>query len=128
MKTRAILFVDDDILISAQAVEFAFRAWQRFGRREPYQSIVGFSRRLHRIQESSRDSDGDGGGRIVYYVFSSSASGANYSMVLTDSAFLGADLVDLFWSNDRRMRLARKYVDDHMNCEDILMNCECLGA
>ena len=108
LRTKAALWLDDDIIISPEDVEFGFRAWQAFGR-ERHQ-IVGFSGRQHKITRN-----------VYHYAF----EGPTYSMVLTDSAFLDTTMMSWFWAEDARIKTAITYVDEHLNCEDILMNCKC---
>lgn len=46
-------------------------------------------------------------------------------MVLTNNAFLDSKMARWYWENDRKLVEAREYVDEVLNCEDILMNCKC---
>ena len=107
MATTAALWIDDDILISAQGTEYAFRAWQAFGQND--HRILGFSGRSHKLENN------------VYYYLMDTAS---HSMVLTDSAFMDVTMLEWFWAMDVRLRKAIQYVDERTNCEDILMNCK----
>ena len=107
IRTTAALWLDDDILISPEDVEFGFRAWQAFGKEK--HRIVGFSGRRHRFEDD-----------MYYYIFDQHM----YSMVLTSSAFLDLTMMDWFWADNASTKAAIAYVNQHLNCEDILMNCK----
>lgn len=109
MRTEAGLWLDDDIKIDLPGVEFAWRAWQQFGSRE--HRLVGLTGRQY-----GRDTHGN-----VKYIYEQ----PDYSMILTSNAFLDKTMLGWFWEDERRNKQAMQYVDRHMNCEDVLMNCEC---
>lgn len=108
MRTDAALWIDDDIKIDLPGVEFAWRAWRQFGSRA--HRIVGLTGRQY-----GRDKSG-----TVKYVYEQ----PDYSMILTSNAFMDKKMLGWFWSGERRVEQAIRYVDRHMNCEDILMNCK----
>lgn len=88
-----------------------FDVWQAFGR---YQHrIVG---RVPRLLGRSKD------GRPAYTY--GGVKGKKHDMVLTGVAFLDKTMAHWFWENDATLVQARKYVDEHLNCEDLLMNCK----
>ena len=102
------LWVDDDLQIHPDDIEFGFTVYKQLGSQE--HRIVGYSGR--QIIRSKQ-------GVYTYKLF-----WPNYSMVLTNAAFLDVTMLDWFWSNDKRLKASIAYVDKHMNCEDILMNCK----
>ena len=108
MRTEAGLWIDDDIKIDLAGVEFAWRAWRQFGSRD--HRLVGLTGRQY-----ARDKHG-----MVKYVYEQ----LDYSMILTSNAFLDKTMLEWFWSDDGRIKQAIKYIDKHMNCEDILINCK----
>lgn len=108
MRTNAALWLDDDIKMDIPAVEFAFKAWQEYGRHE--HRITGLTHR-----QFSNEARGK-----TKYIFHQ----PSYSMVLTNNAFMDKTMLEWFWAKDDRIKAAIAYVDLHMNCEDILMNCE----
>ena len=108
LRTEAALWLDDDIQIELPAVEFAFRAWQDYGRHQ--HRIVGLTGRQYTIEKNGK----------VKYIFHQ----PSYSMILTNNAFMDVTMLSWFWKEDPRTRAALQYVDQHMNCEDILINCE----
>ena len=106
MQTEAALWVDDDIVVSPSALEFAWRAWKQYGR--PQHQIGGMVGRSH-----SRDVEG----RLTY-----GFDQKHYSMAITGLAFLDRSMLEWFWGNPK-IEEAISYVDKVFNCEDILMNC-----
>ncbi|XP_016060060.1 PREDICTED: exostosin-like 2 isoform X1 [Miniopterus natalensis] len=109
LETHAVLMVDDDMLISAQDLVFAFSVWQQF----PDQ-IVGFVPRKHVSTPS---------GVYSYGGFELQApgpgAGDQYSMVLIGASFLSGKYLDLF---QRQPAAVHALVDDTQNCDDIAMN------
>ncbi|KAI7443976.1 hypothetical protein KC364_g13389, partial [Hortaea werneckii] len=86
IETAAVLALDDDMVIKPRDVEYAFQAWQMY--RYPRKRMVGYIRRRVSPQ-------GD-------YRMSPSPDG--YSMVLTKSAFIHVDWMDLWWADTPIMR------------------------
>ncbi|KAI7553854.1 hypothetical protein KC331_g946 [Hortaea werneckii] len=114
IETAAVLALDDDMVIKPRDVEYAFQSWQMY--RYPRKRMVGYIRRRVSPQ-------GD-------YRMSPSPEG--YSMVLTKSAFIHVDWMDLWWADTPIMRDFRDYVDSRKlperypdlttGCEDIAMS------
>lgn len=108
MRTEAALFIDDDIHIPAADVELGFDAYLSFGKKD--HRITGYSARQYTL---------DADGTYTYRKWE-----PNYSIILTNSAFLDTTMLKWFWSKDARIARSLAHVDKNMNCEDILMNCE----
>ncbi|XP_072130200.1 exostosin-like 2 isoform X1 [Mobula birostris] len=109
LETKAVLMVDDDILISAYDLDFAFSVWQQF----PDQ-IVGFVPRKHVTTSSGVYSYGsfelqNAAGRIGDY----------YSMVLIGAAFFHAGYLEKF---KVQLPSVHTLIDKTQNCDDIAMN------
>ncbi|XP_059839608.1 exostosin-like 2 isoform X2 [Hypanus sabinus] len=109
LETKAVLMVDDDILISAYDLDFAFSVWQQF----PDQ-IVGFVPRKHVTTSSGVYSYGsfelqNAAGRIGDY----------YSMVLIGAAFFHAGYLEKF---KVQLPAVHNLIDKTQNCDDIAMN------
>ncbi|EGP92052.1 uncharacterized protein MYCGRDRAFT_107566 [Zymoseptoria tritici IPO323] len=102
IKTNSVLAMDDDMLYDPKDVEFGYQVWREFGQRE---RMSGFIARA-----TNKDNTAYNIGGLK-----------SYSMILTKSAWFHTDWMHAYWSQDERMTRLRKYVDDHMNCEDILM-------
>ncbi|XP_020531678.1 glycosyltransferase family protein 64 protein C5 [Amborella trichopoda] len=104
IKTRAVLELDDDIMMTCDDVERGFRVW-----REHPERIVGFYPRFiegspleYRDERYARRRNG-------------------YNIILTGAAFLDASFAfERYWSVDAKE--GRGVVDQYFNCEDMLMN------
>ncbi|KAH7445702.1 hypothetical protein KP509_01G021000 [Ceratopteris richardii] len=104
IKTRAVFELDDDILMTCDDLERAFKAWRKHPER-----IVGFYPRLndgsppkYRNERYARAKNG-------------------YNMILTGAAFVDSELAfSKYWSEDTDQ--GRALVDELFNCEDILLN------
>ncbi|XP_019193846.1 PREDICTED: glycosyltransferase family protein 64 protein C5-like [Ipomoea nil] len=104
IKTRGVLELDDDIMMSCDDLERGFRIW-----REHPDRIVGFYPRLvdgsplkYRAEEHAREQDG-------------------YNMILTGAAFIDTELASRrYWS--KAAAAGREVVDELFNCEDVLLN------
>lgn len=141
MRTLAGFWIDDDLAFRQQDIEFAFDVYRDLG--QDSHRIVGFSGRLTETEEQAARLEASGGEMTplndreadedldddderdaadeqwTYELFKSP-----YSMILTNSAFLDQTMLDWFWADDERIRRSLDFVDVHMNCEDILFNCE----
>ncbi|XP_008049231.1 exostosin-like 2 isoform X1 [Carlito syrichta] len=109
LETNAVLVVDDDTLISAQDLVFAFSVWQQF----PDQ-IVGFVPRKHVSTSSGLYSYG--GFELQTPGF---GSGDQYSMVLIGASFFNRKYLELF---QRQPAAVHALIDETQNCDDIVMN------
>ncbi|MQL74797.1 hypothetical protein Taro_007169 [Colocasia esculenta] len=104
IKTRAVLELDDDIMMTCNDIEKGFRVW-----REHPERIVGFYPRLidgnplkYRNERYARKNNG-------------------YNVILTGAAFMDSEAAfKKFWSEEARH--GRALVDELRNCEDVLMN------
>ncbi|XP_010973430.2 exostosin-like 2 isoform X2 [Camelus dromedarius] len=109
LETNAVLMIDDDMLISAQDLVFAFSVWQQF----PDQ-IVGFVPRKH-VSTSS--------GVYSYGGFElqtpGSGTGDHYSLVLIGASFFSSKYLELF---QRQPAVIHALIDEMQNCDDIAMN------
>ncbi|KAL8145928.1 hypothetical protein AgCh_003890 [Apium graveolens] len=104
IKTRAVLELDDDILMKCNDLERGFQVW-----REHPDRIVGFYPRLV---------DGD---VLKYQGEKHARSHKGYNMILTGAAFIDTDLAfNLYWSE--KAKAGREAVDKYFNCEDVLLN------
>ncbi|EDL12390.1 exostosin-like 2 isoform a [Mus musculus] len=109
VETNAVLMVDDDTLISAQDLVFAFSIWQQF----PDQ-IIGFVPRKH-VSTSS--------GIYSYGGFElqtpGPGNGDQYSMVLIGASFFNSKYLELF---QKQPAAVHALIDETQNCDDIAMN------
>ncbi|KAK1279886.1 hypothetical protein QJS04_geneDACA015161 [Acorus gramineus] len=104
IKTRAVLQLDDDIMMTCNDIEKGFRVW-----REHPERIVGFYPRLvdgnplkYRDERYARKKNG-------------------YNVILTGAAFMDSELAfKRYWSEEAKE--GRDFVDHQFNCEDVLMN------
>ena len=104
IKNRAVLELDDDIMMSCGDIERGFRVW-----REHPDRIVGFYPRL--VEGSVLKYDGEKYARKL----------KGYNMILTGAAFIDAQLAfERYWSKEAKA--GRKVVDKYFNCEDVLLN------
>eukprot|EP00062_Callorhinchus_milii_P022677 gi/632980706/ref/XP_007907184.1/ PREDICTED: exostosin-like 2 [Callorhinchus milii] len=109
IETQAVLMLDDDTLISAFDLEFAFSVWQQFQDR-----IVGFVPRKHVVTAS---------GTLSYGSFELQSaiggSGDHYSMVLIGAAFFHTSYLQRFAAQPPAVT---SLIDETQNCDDIAMN------
>jgi hypothetical protein len=107
MTTDAVFAVDDDIRVPCSDLQLAFEVWGN-----SQHTIVGFYPRLH-LKSSSQPAQYEY--HSWWYVWWT----GQYSMILTKAALLHRNYLTLY-SNDLPKSVL-KYVDDHMNCEDLAM-------
>lgn len=102
--TRAVLELDDDIMMTCDDVERGFKVW-----RDHPDRIVGFYPRLAE-------------GRPLQYRDEKYARGKQgYNMILTGAAFVDKEWAfDRYWSKEAAV--GRDIVDKFFNCEDVLLN------
>nr|XP_017253562.1 PREDICTED: glycosyltransferase family protein 64 protein C5 isoform X2 [Daucus carota subsp. sativus] len=104
IKTRAVLELDDDILMKCNDLERGFQVW-----REHPDRIVGFYPRL----VDGKD--------FKYQGEKHARSHKGYNMILTGAAFIDTELAfNMYWSE--KAKAGREIVDKYLNCEDVLLN------
>ncbi|XP_071732933.1 glucosamine inositolphosphorylceramide transferase 1-like [Rutidosis leptorrhynchoides] len=105
IQTKAVLELDDDIMMNCDDLERGFKIW-----RENPDRLVGFYPRLvtgppplkYRPEKHARKHNG-------------------YNMILTGAVFIDREVAfERYWSDEAE--LGRKMVDEVFNCEDVLMN------
>ncbi|KAK3422192.1 hypothetical protein EUGRSUZ_G02723 [Eucalyptus grandis] len=104
IKTRAVLELDDDIMMTCDDVERGFKVW-----REHPDRIVGFYPRLIN------------GNPLKYRAERYARKHEGYNMILTGAAFIDSQLAFQKY-NSPQVRLGRELVDKYFNCEDVLLN------
>uniref|UniRef100_A0A8B9HVS3 Exostosin-like 2 n=1 Tax=Astyanax mexicanus TaxID=7994 RepID=A0A8B9HVS3_ASTMX len=109
IETDAVLMLDDDTLVSAPDISFAFSVWKQFS-----DQIVGFVPRKHVTTAS---------GVFSYGSFelqdADVGSGDRYSMVLVGAAFFHRRFLELFRKQPAEVHAL---LDETQNCDDISMN------
>ncbi|KAF5205735.1 glycosyltransferase family protein 64 protein C5-like [Thalictrum thalictroides] len=104
INTRAVLELDDDIMMRCDDVERGFRVW-----REHPDRIVGFYPRL------------TDGSPLKYRDEKYARSHGGYNMILTGAAFIDSEFAfKRYWSEEAKA--GREVVDKYFNCEDVLLN------
>ncbi|KAK4279583.1 hypothetical protein QN277_011341 [Acacia crassicarpa] len=104
IKTRAVLELDDDIMMTCDDVERGFKVWRQHPDR-----IVGFYPRLI------------DGSPLKYRAEKHARLHKGYNMILTGAAFLDSQVAfKRYWSEQAKE--GREMVDKSFNCEDVLMN------
>ncbi|KAK9158760.1 hypothetical protein Scep_005334 [Stephania cephalantha] len=104
IKTRAVLELDDDIMMTCDDVERGFRVW-----REHPDRIVGFYPRLI------------DGRPLKYRDEKYARSRGGYNMILTGAAFIDSMMAFERYSSEEA-KFGRDLVDQYFNCEDVLLN------
>lgn len=104
IKTRAVLELDDDIMMTCDDIERGFRVW-----REHPDRIVGFYPRLVN------------GSPLKYRAEKHARRHNGYNMILTGAAFIDTRVAfERYWSKEAMA--GRNIVDGYFNCEDVLLN------
>ncbi|XP_051121481.1 glucosamine inositolphosphorylceramide transferase 1-like [Andrographis paniculata] len=104
IKTRAVLELDDDIMMSCDDIERGFKVW-----RERPDRIVGFYPRLVN------------GSPLEYRGEKHARRHNGYNMILTGAAFVDSrEAFGRYWSEEAAA--GRGIVNGNFNCEDVLMN------
>ncbi|KAK7268464.1 hypothetical protein RIF29_21163 [Crotalaria pallida] len=104
IKTRAVLELDDDIMMTCDDVERGFNVWRQHPDR-----IVGFYPRLIN------------GSPLKYRGEKYARKHKGYNMILTGAAFIDSQLAfKRYWSEEAKQ--GREMVDKYFNCEDVLLN------
>ncbi|KAJ0718485.1 putative hexosyltransferase [Helianthus annuus] len=105
IKTKAVLELDDDIMMNCDDLERGFKIW-----RENPQRLVGFYPRLV-----------TGPPPLMYRPEKHARKHNGYNMVLTGAAFVDHDVAfERYWGKEAEP--GRNMVDEVFNCEDVLMN------
>ncbi|GAB4821668.1 hypothetical protein N2152v2_008714 [Parachlorella kessleri] len=104
IRTRAVLMLDDDVMIRCEVVSQAFAAW-----RQQQHKLVGFFPR-RAVVDSQKPS---------YNLVDDYTRGA-YNLILTKGTFMDSRAFQMYASPPYAK--ARHLVDALQNCEDILMN------
>ncbi|XP_027111415.2 glycosyltransferase family protein 64 protein C5 [Coffea eugenioides] len=104
IKTRAVLELDDDIMMTCDDIERGFKVW-----REHPDRIVGFYPRLVN------------GSPLKYRAEKHARRHNGYNMILTGAAFMdGRMAFERYWSKEAMA--GRQVVQKYFNCEDVLLN------
>ncbi|TVU45652.1 hypothetical protein EJB05_05143, partial [Eragrostis curvula] len=104
IKTRAVMELDDDIMMTCDDLERGFKVW-----REHPDRIVGYYPRLAE------------GSPLEYRNERFARRQIGYNMVLTGAAFMDHGLAfKRYWSKEAK--IGRQIVDSFFNCEDVLLN------
>ncbi|CAK9159604.1 unnamed protein product [Ilex paraguariensis] len=104
IETRAVLELDDDIMMTCDDIERGFRIW-----REHPDRIVGFYPRLI------------DGPRLKYRGEKHARRHNGYNVILTGAAFIDSQVAfKRYWSEEATA--GRALVDKYFNCEDVLLN------
>ncbi|GKU91617.1 hypothetical protein SLEP1_g5467 [Rubroshorea leprosula] len=104
IKTRAVLELDDDIMMSCDDIERGFRVWRQYPDR-----IVGFYPRFVDAKA------------LKYRAEKYARKHRGYNMILTGAAFVDSQVAfKMYWSEEAK--LGRELVDKYFNCEDVLLN------
>ncbi|XP_075012522.1 exostosin-like 2 isoform X2 [Calonectris borealis] len=109
MISKAVLMMDDDTLVSAHDLAFAFSVWQQFPKH-----IVGFVPRKHISTPSGVYSYGSFELQNPGF-----GNGDQYSMVLIGAAFFHSGYLEDF---QRQPEAVYALIDETQNCDDIAMN------
>jgi hypothetical protein len=109
LHTNAVLHLDEDVRISCEDLEFAFKLW-----RTTYSDrIVGFRPQSHIVRD-------DGTWAVDSSLHGLSRSG--YSMVSTSAAFMHRRYMESYFSNHDMPKGVREMVTYRQNCEGFAMN------
>uniref|UniRef100_A0ACD6A4B1 Uncharacterized protein n=1 Tax=Avena sativa TaxID=4498 RepID=A0ACD6A4B1_AVESA len=104
IRTRAVMELDDDIMMPCDDLERGFKVW-----REHPDRIVGFYPRLAE------------GTPLEYRNERYARQQGGYNMILTGAAFMDHGLAfRRYWS--KKAEVGRNTVDSFFNCEDVLLN------
>ncbi|KAH7537021.1 hypothetical protein FEM48_Zijuj03G0048100 [Ziziphus jujuba var. spinosa] len=104
IKTRAVLELDDDIMMTCDDIERGFKVWRQYPDR-----LVGFYPRLI------------DGSPLKYRGEKHARRHKGYNMILTGAAFIDSQVAfDRYWSEEAKQ--GREEVEKYFNCEDVLMN------
>lgn len=106
LETKAVLIADDDIRVDINDMEYAFEVWKM-----RHQSLVGVFPRYHQFHPHNN---------TYTYELRSPEKPRSYSIMLTKFMFMSSEyLYDYTCTLPTKIH---RYIDDHLNCEDIAMN------
>ncbi|BGP24406.1 EXTL2-like UDP-GlcNAc:heparan alpha-N-acetylhexosaminyltransferase [Rhodotorula toruloides] len=105
--TRAVMIIDDDVVLRKDALEWGYQEFTKAAE-DGAGRLTGFMAR------DFDDVDGDWSYTL--------RPKKTYSMVLSNAAWLRKEWLDKYWEDSAEMRSLRDYVDEVMNCDDILIN------
>ncbi|KAL4568886.1 hypothetical protein LXL04_024503 [Taraxacum kok-saghyz] len=105
IKTKAVLELDDDIMMGCDYIERGFKVWRKNPDR-----LVGFYPRFV-----------NGLGPLAYQGEKHARKFNGYNMILTGAAFMDHRAAFTRYSGEEA-RVGRDTVDKLFNCEDVLMN------
>ncbi|RLN39008.1 glycosyltransferase family protein 64 protein C5-like [Panicum miliaceum] len=104
IKTKAVMELDDDIMMTCDDLERGFKVW-----REHPDRIVGYYPRLAE------------GRPLEYRNERYARQQGGYNLILTGAAFMDHELAfKRYWSEEAEV--GRQIVDGFFNCEDVLLN------
>ncbi|KAI9118694.1 hypothetical protein K1719_010139 [Acacia pycnantha] len=104
IETRAVLELDDDIMMTCDDVERGFNVWRQHPDR-----IVGFYPRFINMDS------------LKYRPERYARLHKGYNMILTGAAFIDSqEAFKRYWGEEAK--LGRDLVDKYFNCEDVLLN------
>lgn len=106
LETKGLLVCDDDIRVNITEIEYAFEVWR--GRPN---SLVGVFPRYHAFHPANN---------TFTYEIRSPERPRIYSIMLTKFMFIASEFLYIYTC--LLPTKIHRYIDDHMNCEDIAMN------
>ncbi|GAA5970948.1 hypothetical protein JCM11641_004519 [Rhodosporidiobolus odoratus] len=107
--TKAVMIMDDDVVLQKESLEWGYQ--------EFVQANAGGKGRI--VGFTGRDFEaGVKEGEWTYVV----KPRQSYSMVLSNAAWLRKEWLEKYWEQTEEMRSLRDYVDQVVNCDDILIN------
>ncbi|EME31801.1 alpha-1,4-N-acetylglucosaminyltransferase EXTL3 isoform 2 [Galdieria sulphuraria] len=115
LKTQvSVLICDDDVYVEPDDIDFTFEVWKSHPN-----SLVGAFPRFHRRTTSNEWE------YLVAEPMKKFRTFRRYSIMLTKFIFMKSDF--LFWYSCILPERFHKYIDEHMNCEDIAMQMMITG-
>lgn len=118
LTTDGVLNIDDDIIIECGALQMAFETWQH-----SQNQLVGWIPRLHTPVDGAKTCGPKGNPvgckEVTYQNWITVWWEGQYSIILTKMAFMHADYLRIYTEQTPKELI--EWVDEHKNCEDILM-------
>ena len=106
LDTKAVLIADDDIRVDLVDMEYGFEVWKN-----RQQSLVGVFPRYHQYHQHND---------TFSYEIRSPERPRTYSIMLTKFMFMSSEY--LYDYTCLLPTSIHRYIDEHVNCEDIAMN------